>query len=83
MEEILDSLRKEDIVIRLSAVSEFGSVSAESLPALFDAAVNDLNREVREAAARLIPLCPIAFERYLLDVDSRVQAAVVSNSVEI
>jgi hypothetical protein len=83
MDEILDSLRKEDIAIRLSAVSELGSVPADSRPELFNVVADDLNREVREAAARLITLCPIAFERYLFDVDPRVQAAVVANSVEV
>jgi hypothetical protein len=83
MDEIVGSLAKDDVIVRIHTVSKFDSLPPRSLPELFSRVSDDLSREVRQAAAKQIFLCPIAFERYLVDLDPQVQITVILNSVEI
>jgi hypothetical protein len=83
VEAILDALAKEDLGLRLEAVQKFDGVSPDSLPDLFAKFADCMMREVRQAVADRISLCPSAFDRYLHDLDPEVQIIVIGHSLAI
>jgi HEAT repeat protein len=85
VDAILDALAKEDLSSRLDAVQKFDSaeITPESLPDLFSKFSECMMREVRQAAAQRIALCPSAFETYLHDLDPQVQIIVIGKSLAI
>jgi HEAT repeat protein len=83
VDALLEALGKDDVHVRLEAISRFESIPPDAREPLFKKVAEDLSHEVREAAANLVILCPSMCALFLSDPDPQVRIAIVNNSVGV